>query len=310
RSTRAAAVRTLALGVALAHPALGGALALPVLVAGAVAAPRRARSAAPTDTVVEMRAGDRVQLQGIEGRLTIEAWDGDRMEVRTDDQAGPLSVRRSGATVRVAPVDAKGRRRSLDVSVRVPAFVDVEVGGRSLDVVVHGVAGRLTVDNVNGDVWVQDAGGPVEIRTIQGEIVVSGGVGGVTASSQSDDVRLRDVAGPVDVHSGDGDVELMDIRSGAVRVETQDGDIDFSGTVQDGGDYGFFVHDGDATIAIPSDAQVEVRVSTFDGDFESEFPVVLERFTGGREFDFTLGAPRARMEIQVFDGEIRLLRRM
>jgi hypothetical protein len=50
-------------------------------------------------------------------------------------------------------------------------------------------------------------------------------------------------------------------------------------------------------------------VSTFDGDFESEFPVLIERFTGGREFDFTLGDASARIEIQVFDGEIRLLER-
>jgi hypothetical protein len=49
-------------------------------------------------------------------------------------------------------------------------------------------------------------------------------------------------------------------------------------------------------------------VSTFDGDFESEFPVLIERFTGGREFDFTIGEPLARIEIQVFDGEIRLIR--
>ena len=52
-----------------------------------------------------------------------------------------------------------------------------------------------------------------------------------------------------------------------------------------------------------------VAVSTFDGEFESEFPVIIERFTGGREFDFVLGDGRARIEIQVFDGEINLLRR-
>jgi DUF4097 and DUF4098 domain-containing protein YvlB len=131
----------------------------------------------------------------------------------------------------------------------------------------------------------------------------------VNASSQSDEVRLRDVEGDVDVHSGSGDLTLVDIRSRRLRAETQDGDITFSGSIVEGGSYGFFVHDGDATIAIPSETSARVAVSTFDGDFESEFPVRIERFTGGREFDFTLGDGSARIEIQVFDGEIRLLER-
>jgi len=56
-------------------------------------------------------------------------------------------------------------------------------------------------------------------------------------------------------------------------------------------------------------ANARVRVSTFDGDFESDFPVVIERFTGGREFNFAIGEPRASIVIEVFDGEIRLRRR-
>ena len=95
----------------------------------------------------------------------------------------------------------------------------------------------------------------------------------------------------------------------SVRAETQDGNILFSGTIADTGDYGFFVHDGDATIAIPSSSSAQVSVSTFDGEFESEFPVVIERFTGGREFDFQVGTGAARIQIQVFDGEIRLVQR-
>ena len=277
---------------------------------GAVAAAGVTRApAASADTVVRMRAGDRVVFDGMEGRLTIGAWSRDEMELRSDAESTPVTVRRAGSTVRVEPGDRKGRRRALDVAVRLPPSTDVEVNGLSLDLVVQEMDGRIDVDNVDGDVWVEDAGGPVTIRTIEGEIDVVRAMAGVSVSSQSDDVRLRGVAGAVDAHSGDGDIELMDVRSMAVRAETQDGDIDFSGVLEDGGEYGFFVHDGDATLAIPADSRVRVQVSTFDGEFESDFPVVLERFTGGREFDFTVGAPRARMVVQVFDGEIRLLER-
>lgn len=266
-------------------------------------------AAPPADTVVQLRAGDRVVIENLSGRISVGTWGRQEMEVRTDRDGSGMVVRRSGSTVRVAPDDRKGRSRSVEASIRIPASVDLQVSGRSLELVVEGVNGRIDVDNVSGGIRIEGAGGPVSVRTIEGEIHVVGARAGVSASSQSDDVTLRDVRGPVDVHSGDGDLELVDIVSRTVRAETQDGDIDFSGDIADDGDYGFFVHDGDALVAIPAGTNARVAVSTFDGEFESDFPVLLQRFTGGREFDFNVGEPRARIEIQVFDGEIRLRRR-
>jgi hypothetical protein len=149
----------------------------------------------------------------------------------------------------------------------------------------------------------------VEVRSVAGEIVVEDATGGVRASSQSDDVTLRRVSGSVEVHSGDGDITLYDMRSSSVRAEAQDGDVTFSGSIIAGGDYGFFVHDGDAVIEMPAAAGARVRVSTFDGEFQSDFTVRVERFTSGRQFDFVVGDGAARMEIEVFDGDINLLRR-
>lgn len=263
----------------------------------------------PTDTVVALRPGDRIVLENLSGEISVGAWDRDELEVRGDDEEMALIVQRSGSTVRIVRDDRKGRRRSVEASLRVPAWVDLEIGGPSLDVWVEGLDGRLEIMSVSGDVWVENAGGPVTVRTIDGEIDVVDARGSVDVSSQSDDVRLREVRGTVIAHSGSGDLDLVDVHSGSVRAETQDGNITFSGTLAPGGDYGFFVHDGDATIAVPSDADARFSVSTFDGDFASDFPVRVERFTGGREFDFMLGEGRARVEIQVFDGEIRLLER-
>lgn len=267
-----------------------------------------AANPAPPDTTVQLRRGDRVVVENLSGDISVRSWDRDLLEVREDDEDSALLVQRSGSTVRIVRDDAKRRRRSVEAIIRLPSWVDLEIGGPTLDVTVQGIRGRLEVSNVSGDIVIEDAGA-VDARSIEGEIVVIGATGGVSATSQADDVTLRGVTGPVSVHSGDGDIELDDIRSESVRAETQDGDIDFSGTISNRGEYGFFVHDGDATIAIPSSSHAQVSVSTFDGDFESEFPVRLERFTGGREFEFTVGEGTARLQIQVFDGEIRLLQR-
>ena len=261
------------------------------------------------DTLIEVRRGDRLVIEQVTGDLAISGWERDAVEVRVSSGGGDVGLRRDGSSVLVVPGESRGRPRSVDATVRLPRWMDLEVGSRSLDVSISGVAGAIRVGNVSGDVSVRDVDGPVEVRSIGGEIAVSDARGRVRASSQGDDVLLTRVSGPIEAHSGDGDVVLQDIASEAVRVEAQDGDVSFSGTISPAGDYRFFVHDGDATIAVPATASARVSVSTFDGDFRSEFTVRVERFTSGREFDFTLGDGEARVQIEVFDGEIRLLRR-
>ena len=260
------------------------------------------------DTTVELRRGDRVVVEALSGEMSISTWERDAIEVRADNDGG-VSLRRGGATVRVMGAEGRRRGRSTRTSVRVPSWVDIEVGSPSLDVTVQGVDGTVTVGTVSGDVVIGNVGGKVDVRSISGQIRVTDASGGVSASSQSDDVTLRRVSGPVEVHSGDGDIALDDVRSASVRAESRDGDIVFTGTIAEGGDYGFFLHDGDATIEVPDATNARVNVATFDGEFRSDFTVRVGRFTSGRQFDFVLGDGSARIQIEVFDGDISLVRR-
>jgi hypothetical protein len=260
------------------------------------------------DTVLAVNRGDRVVLEGISGVIAISAWDRDELELRGSSGNTPLVVRRTGATLQVESEGAR-RRRSLDATIRVPAWIDLEVGGSALDLSVTGIEGAVRVANVSGDVQIRDTGGAVDVRSIRGEVVVVDARGSVRASSQADDVTLRRVGGSVEVHSGDGNIMLDQIESTAVRAEAQDGDIVFSGSIVDGGEYGFYLHDGDVLLEIPADVSARVNVSTFDGEFSSDFPVQVESFSAGRQFDFVLGQGGALIDIEVFDGEIRLARR-
>jgi hypothetical protein len=265
-------------------------------------------STVQADTTLAVNRGDRLVLEGISGVIAIDAWDRNELEVRSATGNTPLTVRRTGATLQVE-ADGARRRRSLDAVIRVPAWIDVEVGGSALDLNVTGIDGGLRVANVSGDVQIRDAGGSVDVRSIRGEVVVVDARGSVRASSQADDVTLRRVAGSVEAHSGDGDIILDQIESMSVRAEAQDGDIVFSGSIASAGEYRFYLHDGDVLLEVPADVSARVHVSTFDGEFTSDFPVRVESFSAGRQFDFVLGQGSALVEIEVFDGEIRLARR-
>lgn len=262
------------------------------------------------DTVVEVRRGDRLVLENFSGTVFVGTWDRDLLEVRGEpgDRA-EVSVVRSGSRIALRPSTRRGRDREVDAVLRVPAWMDVEIGGRELDVSVRGLAGSLAVRNIEGDIDVEDTRGTLRLHTVDGEIRVRNARGSVEARSRGDDVSLFDVVGDVDVESGSGDLLLDGVDGASVRAETLDGDVTFRGPIRRGGRYAFSVHDGDAVLAFPPGSAFDARVATFDGDFQSEFPVTLQNYRGGRAFEFTLGGGGAMVEIEVFDGEIRLLQR-
>ncbi|HSG07957.1 MAG TPA: DUF4097 family beta strand repeat-containing protein [Longimicrobiales bacterium] len=262
------------------------------------------------DTIIELRHGDTVVFSEVSGEIVVETWD--RSELSVVGEGGDprdLVVVREGARVNVQPGERKGRSVEVDVLIRVPAWAGLDIRGRRLDVAVSGTTADVRVRNVTGDIRVSETSGRLVLNSADGQVEVLDARGSVTVTSRGDDVTLRGVRGTVDVRSGSGNVVLEDVESSSVRAETLDGDLTFSGSLARGGTYAFSVHDGDASIAIPESPGVLVRVATFDGEFTSDFPVVLEGYGGGGQFEFTIGDGSARMEIKVFDGEMRLLRR-
>ena len=281
-----------------------GGVTLPALLIGGLLA----LGVAPGDTVVDVRRGDRLVIENLSGSLVVGVSARERLEVRGEpgDEA-EVSVIRNGSTLTLGPSRRRGRNRDVDAFVRVPAWMDIEVSGRELDVTVRSLTGSVFVRNVEGDIVVEDTRGPVRLQSVDGEIHVRGARGRVEARSRGEDVTLIDVVGEVDVESGNGDLVLDGVDGSSVRAETLDGDVRFTGPIRRGGRYSFSVHDGDAVLTLPRGSEFHATVATFDGDFVSDFPVLLERYRGGRAFEFTLGGGGASVRIEVFDGEIRLV---
>jgi len=263
--------------------------------------------AAP-DTTVALRRGDRVVVQNLSGSVEVRTWD--RAELAVEgwgEEIVHLGVERSGDRLVVGSTDRKGRGLDVEVRLRVPAWASLEIRGRELEVDVSGTESELQVHTVEGAIVASRVSGVVTLTTVDGVIRVEDATGRIAARSRGDDVTLRRVRGEVEAHSGSGDVVLEEMSASSVRAETLDGDLRFQGSLSRGGSYWFSVHDGDADLTLPRGVGASVKVATFDGEFTSDFPVTLQRYGGGGVFEFVLGDGGAKLEIQVFDGEIHLL---
>lgn len=263
---------------------------------------------ASPDTTVTLRRGDRVVVENLSGRIVVRGGDRSTLSLRgRDDPLQTVSVRRDGARVTVGSTDRKGRGLDVEMELLLPSWVAVEVQGREADVTVSGMKADVGVRVVEGDIRATDVAGVIALSTVDGEIEVADATGKISARSRGDDVTVRRAQGELMVHSGSGDIHLEEIRAASVTAETLDGDLLYQGIMARAGTYAFSVHDGDAEIVVPADSGIQARVATFDGEFTSDFPVTLQGYGGDGRFEFTLGDGGARLEIQVFDGEIRLL---
>jgi DUF4097 and DUF4098 domain-containing protein YvlB len=121
-------------------------------------------------------------------------------------------------------------------------------------------------------------------------------------------IRVTGARGDIVVETVDGDVTLEGIESANVDVGTVEGTITYAGTIQDGGRYRLTSHEGDVVLQVPAGLNASVSVATFEGSFEADpaFRVQLSSARPGRRFSFTLGTGSARVELETFEGEIRL----
>jgi len=264
-----------------------------------------------TDTTVAVQRGTRLEISRLGGGITITTWERDAMRVRADQaRADGIEVRVTGDVATLSARAERGRPSYMvEYNLTVPVWMDLNLSSTYGDVVIRGARGRVVVETVEGDVIVDGGRGVVSLESVEGEVQLSGATGEIELSSVEGDIQARDLEGRVAAETVDGNITLAAVRSADVTATTVDGDIEYDGSLADNGRYRFVTHDGDLMLWVPERVNATVAVATFDGTFESDFAVTLSETRRGKRFSFTLGSGAARIELESFDGDIRLLRR-
>jgi DUF4097 and DUF4098 domain-containing protein YvlB len=263
-----------------------------------------------TDTTVTVRQGQRLDFGNFSGSIVIKTWRQNSVRVRAShSRMARIEVSTEGPTV---SIDSRGRHgpTSVDYDIVVPVWMPIAVqGSPSSDVTIEGTEAEVSVETVEGAVHVVGGTGNITLHSVDGDVSLEGAKGHIELNSVDGGIEIRNCSGDVQAETVDGNVTMLGIESADVDANTVDGTIEYDGSIKDGGRYRLTTHSGDVTVSIPEKASATVTVSTFSGSIDASFPLTLMGTTPNRHrFSFTLGSGSARVELESFDGTIRLRR--
>jgi hypothetical protein len=167
-----------------------------------------------------------------------------------------IEARRDGDTVYIETVlpddDSWMRHESLDLTVELPASLEIRLTDSSGDLSVEGVK-DLQVEDSSGDQRIRDIGGNVKVTDSSGEIDIKEIRGNVEVSDSSGDVLIADVTGSVTIPvDSSGGLTFRRVQ-GAVHIET-----DSSGDIS--------IDEVNHDVQIDNDSSGDIRVSAVGGN--------------------------------------------
>ena len=264
-------------------------------------------SAQSSDTTLTVQRGDRLQVSLHGGDVIVRAWNRNTVSVASSDADTDLGLSRSRGAVRVSPSGRHGEPTETDLTISVPAWMAVSIDAIESDVRITGTQAPVSASSVQGDIDVTGGDGIISLNSVEGSVTLRGARGRFALESVNEDVTLLDSQGDVKAETVNGDITLEAVEAAEVDASTVNGDVMYRGSIQQTGRYHLATHNGDVTVSVPESAGVVVSVSTFGGEFESAFPVRVSS-TRGRNFSFTLGSGSAKLDLESFQGTIRLER--
>ena len=266
-------------------------------------------AATQTDTTLNVKAGTRLEINNFSGEIAVETWakNAVRVEARHSSRA-ELNIEEQGPTLSIEVQHWRGIPTTVDYHLTVPKWMSVNLSGVNTEISVSGTQGEVEAQTVQGDVSVTGGTGKIAAESVEGSVRVIGAKGRVECSSVNAGVEIRKVSGPIAASSVNGEILLEEVDSDDVEASTINGEVLYSGLIKDRGSYRFSSHGGSVLVAVPERANATVSVSTFSGDFSSTFPIPLTETRRGKGFHFTIGSGSARIELESFQGEIKLHR--
>ncbi len=185
----------------------------------------------------------------------------------------------------------------VDYEVTVPPDANVDL---------HSSTGPLNAERLHGDLTLEGADAPVEVRNVSD--------GHVHIKTMDGVVRVTDAhASHVEITSISGDVYLKSVTGPLVQVNSGKGKIFFDGDFGSGGNYSFTTSTGDIEASVPASASADFRAHSAHGQAENELSLRSSPSTAapnvGSSFIATVGKAASKVVFRSLGGKIHLKQR-
>jgi DUF4097 and DUF4098 domain-containing protein YvlB len=267
----------------------------------------------------------RIEVGNVAGRIAVEAWDRDEVEIRGELGEGAKGLLIEGDAGRLSiKVDyprggngggwfgwwGGGRVGDTTLDLKVPARALLTLSAVSADIDVQGMVGReLVAKSVSGGVRIDADPQRLEVGSVSGKQRLRSAAGEISAETVSGSVEVRaEAPQSLRAESVSGTLDLQVSGSAAsVTAESVSGSIRLSGALAPGARIRMESLSGGIDLRLPRATSARLSASSFSGRIDSDAgEVERKRYGPGSSLAHTLGKGDADVSLESFSGGIRI----
>ncbi len=271
------------------------------------------------DRTLEVEANGRIDIEIMDGEITIEGWDKPQVRVVGDvpinDHNFTFETRGSDTKIEHTGEHGFWNRRHgsgsyADLTIYAPRNSSFRIDSTSAEYILKNIKGQVRANTMSGDISLEGGIGSIDLESVSGNVIVDGASGRLNLSSVSGDIRADGVAEHFDAQTVSGDIRARIGESDRINLESVSGNIDVRLTLGEDARLDADTVSGDIEIEFDSNAinasfdietgpGGEVRNLVSDHKAKKEFS-----FSGSMRFK--LGSGESSVNLETMSGTIKI----
>lgn len=276
-------------------------------LAGVVQADMTVNETRPLD------ADGTVEIENISGKITVVGWTGNNVEITGTIEGGveELEISSGGSRLSIN-VELERRTRnngSAYLTIKMPSTANLDVETISANITVEDVGGALELESVSGKVEVSGETRSLDASSVSGNVVVASAGGRSELESVSGNIIVRNATGRLDAAVVSGNIEVEGGTLNTLDGETISGSIFCTAKPTDNGRFTLETMSGTVEMRISQDWSARYFIETYSGSIKNDIgpePQRTDKYSPGKELQFSTGSGGARIHVESFSGSVRL----
>ncbi len=191
----------------------------------------------------------------------------------------------------------------MDVTVRLPRGVPVELRAKDGETEITNLVAALAIDQESGAIRIENVQGNIKISLAKGAIETSNTAGPIDLTARAGDVTVRQPFGDVRVQSEGGNA-VIDTPGAGVYARTKGGDVRLIAVNGVKADYDIETEKGNISLAAPDTTDATFWIEIIDGNYRSSVPLTGTSHGSDHTFQGKLNAGTRRIMLKAREGNV------